>query len=118
MNILEGATLYLDHQPLEGDLAKHFAALAAAAEKDTPVGFSQGQPPRLLITRYPEVTGEQRVSAKLLELLAADISPNLVQGGANGLIAYYLLSETLEQHKWNRLNKALAARTIQAHRQR
>ena len=110
MNVLEGATLYLGHQPLKGDLTEHFATLAAAADAETPVGFSQGQPPQLLITRYPEVTGEQRVSDKLLELLAADISPNLIQGGANGLIAYYLLSETLEQGGWDSLNKALAAR--------
>lgn len=108
MNILEGTTLYLGHQPLEGDLAKHLTALTAAAEKGTPVGFSQGKPPRLLITRYPEVIGEKRVSDKLLELLAADILPNLIQSGTNGLIAYYLLSELLEQHEWASLNDALA----------
>jgi len=108
VNILEGATLYIDHKPLHGAPAKHFAALAAASDKGTPIGFSQAQPPQLLITLYPEVVGEKLVSDKLLELLTADILPNLIQDGADGLIGYYLLEETLEENKWAEFNEALA----------
>ncbi len=108
MNILEGATLYIDHKPLQGAPAKHFAALAAANDKGKPIGFSQAQPPRILITLYPDVVGEEMVSNKLLELLTAEILPNLIQDGANGLIVYYLLDKTLEEDEWIAFNEALA----------
>ena len=108
MDILKGATLYLDHKPLEGDLASHFEALIAANEKGEAVGFSQAHPPRLLVTLYPDVSGEKAVSDKLLELLTADILPNLIQNGANGLVSYYLLDTGLEPLEWARFNEAVA----------
>jgi len=108
VNILEGATLYIDHKPLRGAPARHFAALTTANDKGKPLGFSQAQPPQLLVTLHPEVVGEEMVSDKLLELLTADILPNLIQDGANGLISYYLLDETLDEDKWSAFNEALA----------
>ena len=108
MDILKGATLYLDHKPLKGDLASHFEALIAANERGEAVGFSQAHPPRLLVTLYPDVSGEKAVSDKLLELLTANILPNLIQNGANGLVSYYLLDTGLEPLEWARFNEAVA----------
>ena len=73
MNILEGATLYLDHKPLKGNPAKHFGALAEASKQGRAVGFTQAQPPRLIATLFTDLVGEEALSDKLLELLTAGV---------------------------------------------
>ena len=79
MNILEGATLYLDHKPLKGNPAKHFGALAEASKQDQEVGFTQARPPRLIATLFTDLAGEEALSDKLLELLTAEVTPTLVE---------------------------------------
>jgi hypothetical protein len=108
MNILEGATLYLDNKPLKGNPAKHFEALADASKQGKVVGFTQAQPPKLLATLFTDLTGEEALSDKLLELITADVTPTLILDGPSGLVGYYLLDEELTDDEWQRLGEALA----------
>jgi hypothetical protein len=108
MNILEGATLYLDNQPLKGDPAKHFEALAEASKQGKAVGFTQAQPPKLLVTLFTDLTGEEALSDKLLELITAEVTPTLILDGPSGLSSYYLIEEVLAEEEWQRLGEAVA----------
>lgn len=108
MNILEGATLYLDHKPLKGNPAKHFGALAEASKQGRAVGFTQARPPKLIATLFTDLAGEEALSDKLLELLTAEVSPTLILDGPSGLSSYYLIEEALEEREWQRLAEAVA----------
>ncbi len=108
MNILEGATLYLDNKPLKGDLTKRFKALADASKQGKAVGFTQAQPPRLLITLFTDLTGEEALSDKLLELITGEVTPTLILDGPSGLAGYYLLGEEIASDEWHRLGEAVA----------
>lgn len=108
MDILEGATLYLDHKPLKGDPAKHFEALAEASKQGKAVGFTQARPPRLLVTLFTDLAGEEALSDKLLELITAEITPTFILDGPGGLSSYYLIQEALAEEEWQRLGEALA----------
>jgi len=110
MNILEGVTLYLDDEPLGEDVTTHFEALTNASEGGRTVGFTQAQPPRLLVTLYPDLAGEEELSDKLLELLTAAVVPSLMLAGPSGLVSYYLLEEPLDEEDWQRLGEAVAGR--------
>ena len=108
MNILEGATLYLDHKPLKGPPAKHFGALAEASQQGRAVGFTQARPPKLIATLFTDLTGEEALSDKLLELLTAEVTPTLILDGPNGLSSYYLIDEVLDEGAWHQLSEAVA----------
>lgn len=108
MNILEGATLYLDHKPLKGNPAKHFKALSEASKQGKAVGFTQAQPPRLLVTLFTDLAEEEALSNKLLELITAEITPTFILDGPGGLSSYYLIEEALEEGEWQRLGEAVA----------
>jgi hypothetical protein len=108
MNILEGATLYLDNKPLKGDPAKHFGALFEASRQGKAVGFTQPQPPRLLVTLFTDLVGEAALSSKLLELITAEVTPTFILDGPSGLSSYYLIEEALEEGEWQRLGEAVA----------
>lgn len=108
MNILEGATLYLDNKPLKGDPAKHFGALADASKQGKAVGFTQARPPKLLAILFTDLAGEEVLSDKLLELITGEITPTLILDGPSGLVGYYLLAEALAEDEWQRLGEALA----------
>ena len=110
MNILEGATLYLDHKPLKGNPAKHFGALAEASKQGRTVGFTQARPPRLIATLFTDLVGEEALSDKLLELLTGEVTPTLILDGPSGLSSYYLVEEALEEGEWRQLGEALARR--------
>ena len=108
MNILEGATLYLNHKPLQGNPSKHFGALAEASQQGRAVGFTQARPPRLIATLFTNLAGEEALSDKLLELLTAEVSPTLILDGPSGLSSYYLVNEALEEEEWQELSEAVA----------
>ena len=108
MNILEGVTLYLDNKPLKGDPAKHFGALAEASKQGKAVGFTQARPPKLLVTLFTDLTGEEALSDKLLELITAEVTPTFILDGPSGLSSYYLIEEVLEEGEWQRLAEAVA----------
>ena len=108
MNILEGATLYLDHKPLKGNPAKHFGERAEASQQGRAVGFTQARPPRLIATLFTDLAGEEALSDKLLELLTAEVAPTLILDGPSGLSSYYLVEEALEEGEWRRLSEAVA----------
>ena len=108
MDILEGATLHLDHKPLKGNPAKHFGALAEASKQGRAVGFTQARPPRLIATLFTDLAGEEALSDKLLELLTAEVTPTLILDGSSGLSSYYLIEEALEEEEWQRLAEAVA----------
>ncbi len=108
MNILEGATLYLGGQPLKGEPAKHVGTLAEASKQGQAVGFTQAQPPKLIATLFTDLTGEEALSDKLLELLTAEVTPTLILDGPSGLSSYYLVEEALEEGEWRRLSEAVA----------
>jgi hypothetical protein len=108
MNILEGATLYLDNKPLKGDPAKHFGALSEASKQGRAVGFTQARPPRLLVTLFTDLAGEEALSNKLLELISADVTPTFILDGPSGLSSYYLIEEVLGEREWRRLGEVVA----------
>ena len=108
MNILEGATLYLDHKPLKGSPSKHFGALAEASKQGRAVGFTQARPPKLIATLFTDLFGEEALSDKLLELLTAEVTPTLILDGLSGLSSYYLVEEALAEGEWQRFSKVLA----------
>ena len=108
MNILEGATLYLDHKPLKGTPAKHFGALAEASKQGWVVGFTQVRPPKLIATLFTDLAGEEARSDKLLELLTAEVAPTFILDGPSGLSSYHLIEEALEEGEWRRLSEAVA----------
>ncbi len=108
MNILEGVTLYLDHKPLKGDPAKHFGALSEASKQSKAVGFTEARPPRLLITLFTDLAGEEALSNKLLELITAEITPTFILAGPSGLSSYYLVEQALEEGEWQRLSETVA----------
>ncbi len=108
MNILEGTTLYLDHKPLKGEPAKHFGALVEASKQGKAVGFIQAQPPRLLVTLFTDLAGEEALSNKLLELITAEITPTFILDGPGGLSSYYLIEEVLGEREWQQLGEAVA----------
>lgn len=108
MNILEGVTLYLDNKPLKGDPAKHFKALAEASKQGKAVGFTQARPPRLLVTLFTDLAGEEALSNKLLELISAEVTPTFILDGPSGLSSYYLIKEALAEGEWQRLAEAVA----------
>ncbi len=108
MNILKGATLYLDNVPLRGDRGACISALADASEQGMAVGFVQAQPPQLLVTLYPDLAGEEGVSDKLLELISTEVPPSLILGDPSGLVSYHLLEEPLQIYEWTRLGEAFA----------
>lgn len=108
MNILEGATLYLDHKPLKGNPAKHFGALAEASKQGQAVGFRQARPPRLIVILFTDLAGEEALSGKLLELLTAAVTPTLILDGPGGPSSYYLIDEALEEGEWQQLSDAVA----------
>jgi hypothetical protein len=108
MNILEGATFYLDNKPLQGDPAKHFEALAEASKQGKAVGFTQARPPRLLVTMFTDLAGEEALSSKLLELITAEVTPTFILDGPSGLSSYYLIEQALGEEEWQRLGEAVA----------
>lgn len=108
MNILEGATLYLDQKPLKGNPAKHFGALAEASRQGQAVGFTQARPPRLIATLFADLAREEALSDKLLELLTAEVTPTVILDGPSGLSSYHLIDEVLEEGEWQQLSEAVA----------